>query len=70
MGYPHFYCNYNIFFSASMHLRELCAQEDHVLILMKTITFQSWVNFLISFGSMSNHKNTNVYKKKVVGVCN
>lgn len=60
----------NIFFSASMHLRELYAQEDQVLILIKTITFQSWINFLLSFGFMSNHKDTNVYKRKVVGLCN
>lgn len=46
--------------------RALCT----VLIVMKTIPFQSWINFLLSFGSLGNHKNTNVYKRKVVGICN
>lgn len=70
MGYPHFYCTCNIFYSASMHLRELCAQEHKMLILMKNIRFQTWINFLLSFGSLGRHANTNVYKRKVVGICN
>lgn len=70
MGYPHFYCTCNIFYSATMHLRGPCAQEDQVLILMKTLPFQSWINFLLSFGSLGNHQTTNVYKRIVVGICN
>lgn len=69
MGYPHFHCTCNIFYSASLHLRELCAQEDQILILMKNIHFQTWINCLLSFGSLGNHKNTNVYKRKIVGIC-
>lgn len=67
MVYPHFYCTWNIFYSASMHLRELYAQYWSS---WKLSLFSLGLIFLLSFGSLGNHKNTNVYKRKVVGICN
>lgn len=71
MEYPHSHCTCSVFSSVSAHLTELCGQPDQVLILMKTIPFSFLgLIFILSFGSLGNHKNASVYRRKVAGLCN